>query len=1094
MENNTGPKSDKDIFINKSADELYKLWLRRTSLWGALTFMLLSVQDFVSSPENFVRFLYYRTVIALLLVTVSVFVKKFNDMPIMFHRAAGLLAVMSSAVAIELMIMGLGGHRSSYYVGQILLLIVVIGFIPADFLMHLVFAVGIYAIYFVPIMIFDKITDLRTFLTSNIFILSVVISLLVLRYLSWKSLVEELALKYDFSRDFEKLRLTEHALRESQVGLSRAQQIAHIGDWEWDIATNKVFWSDELYRIYGFALQEIAPDYGLITGAMHPKSRDEFFSAIDAALKGERLFEMDYTFFRKDGSTAILHTIGQVIYDAEGGPVRMLGTVQDITEQKRVEEALLESEEKFRNIFDNANDGILIASMSSRKFVEANKSMCLMLGYTKEEIKTLGIEDIHPPKDVPRVLAEFENQRRGKKVIAESLPVRRKDGSIFYADIGAAFLTLGGGQYAVGIFRDITERKKVVESSQQSETRMRMAMAAARQGFFKIDITTDNVVVSPSYARMMGYEPEEFPPRWFDLIHPDDCDDARLIYDEYINGRRDDCRSEFRQQAKSGQWRWISSVGAVVEWDNDGTPTRMFGIYTDITERKEAEEALRNSEQFIRKILDTVDEGFIVVDRDFHIMTANRAYCSQVGESCDAVIGRHCFEISHKTLRPCFEEGEECAVRHVFETGEPYTALHSHPEDKGILYVETKAFPIKDSTGAVISVIETVNNITEKHLLEEERLKTQKLEAIGTLAGGIAHDFNNLLQGIFGYITMAKMTLDHKDRALAMLDQAEKALHLSVNLTTQLLTFSKGGKPIKKNISLGPVIENSVRFALSGSSADSRITLAEDLWVVDADEGQIGQVVQNIVLNADQAMPLGGTIVIIAKNVLSSDKGLPQLQGKGRYVEISVQDSGIGISEKYLEKIFDPYFTTKEKGSGLGLATSYSIIRNHGGLIDVKSGVGNGTTFYIYLPAVELEAETMTVPTVSFVGRRGKILIMDDEELIRNIAGTQVKVLGNEVEVAENGETAIAKYTSAMETGKPFDIVILDLTVRGGMGGRETIERLLAIDPGVRAIVSSGYSDNDVVADYQKYGFRASLSKPYRLVDLRDTLNALLSG
>ena len=206
------------------------------------------------------------------------------------------------------------------------------------------------------------------------------------------------------------------------------------------------------------------------------------------------------------------------------------------------------------------------------------------------------------------------------------------------------------------------------------------------------------------------------------------------------------------------------------------------------------------------------------------------------------------------------------------------------------------------------SVIETVSNITEKHLLEEERLKTQKLEAIGTLAGGIAHDFNNLLQGIFGYISMAKITLDQKDRSLAMLEQAEQALHLSVNLTTQLLTFSKGGKPVKKKISLLPVIENSVRFALSGSSVDYRIKLDEDLWLVDADEGQIGQVVQNIVLNADQAMPLGGKIVITAKNVLSPDKGLPQLPGEGKYVEISVADSGSRYFREAPGEDFRPLF------------------------------------------------------------------------------------------------------------------------------------------------------------------------------------------
>ena len=638
------------------------------------------------------------------------------------------------------------------------------------------------------------------------------------------------------------------------------------------------------------------------------------------------------------------------------------------------------------------------------------------------------------------------------------------------------------------------DKLKAEEAAQQTETRMRMAMAAARQGFFEIDIMTDNVVVSPGYARMMGYEPDEFPQKWFNSIHPDDLDTARLIYHEYISGRRDDCRSEFRQMTKSGQWQWVYSVGAVVEWNSDSIPTRMFGIYTDITERKKAEEALLNSDQFIRRILDTVDEGFIVVDSDFRILTANRAYCSQVGGSSDSVVGRRCYEISHKSDRPCFEAGEECAVHKVFETGVAQTALHKHPDAKGsILYVETKAFPIKDSTGGVTSVIETVNNISEKHLLEEERLKSQKLEAIGVLAGGIAHDFNNLLQGVFGYISMAKMIHDHKQKSLYMLEQAEKALHMSVNLTSQLLTFSKGGKPVTKRIELRPVIENSVKFALSGSRTDHRLRLADGLRMVEADEGQIGQVVQNLVLNAEQAMPMGGTIDITARNVSTAQKGLPAALKHGNYVQLSIKDSGVGIPEQYLSNIFDPYFTTKDKGSGLGLTTSYSIIKNHGGVIDVRSKPGEGTTFYVYLPALEpVETSAASVAEETGTVRKGRVLLMDDEDIVRDIASIMIRSLGHEVVLAEDGEKAIDKYKVAMKSHRRFDVVIMDLTIRGGMGGEDAIRKLREIDPRIKAIVSSGYSDRSAISDYQTIGFRACLTKPYDIDSLNAALNSLL--
>jgi two-component system cell cycle sensor histidine kinase/response regulator CckA len=390
-------------------------------------------------------------------------------------------------------------------------------------------------------------------------------------------------------------------------------------------------------------------------------------------------------------------------------------------------------------------------------------------------------------------------------------------------------------------------------------------------------------------------------------------------------------------------------------------------------------------------------------------------------------------------------------------------------------------------------VIETVNNITEKHLLEEEQLKTQKLEAIGTLAGGIAHDFNNLLQGVFGYISMAKLMHDQKQKSLDMLEQAERALHMSVNLTSQLLTFSKGGKPVTKRIALRTVIENSVKFALSGSRVDYSIQVDEGLRMVEADEGQIAQVIQNLIMNADQAMPMGGTITITARDVGPRRKGLQHIFQRGNYVEISVKDSGIGIPEQYLPKIFDPYFTTKDKGSGLGLATSYSIIKNHGGVIDVKSILGEGTAFFVYLPAVDKgETKSEILPANVQPAKKGRILLMDDEDIVRNIAGMMIRSLGHEVDLAKDGEEAVAWYRESMKTDREFDIVILDLTIRGGMGGEETIKELREIDPDIKAIVSSGYADSSAISEYKAIGFNACLTKPYDIESLNRTLNGLL--
>ncbi len=539
----------------------------------------------------------------------------------------------------------------------------------------------------------------------------------------------------------------------------------------------------------------------------------------------------------------------------------------------------------------------------------------------------------------------------------------------------------------------------------------------------------------------------------------------------------------------------ILSVHYIPDIDSEGSVTGFYVFAVDITARKHAEESIRQNEEFIRNVLDTVDEGFVVIDPDYRILTANKAYCNQHASNCDDVIGRHCYEISHKLNRPCYEEGEECAVKKAFATGKPYMAMHKHPGSDGqMIYVETKAFPIKDASGKVISTIETINNITEKHLLEEEQLKTQKLESIGLLAGGIAHDFNNLLQGVFGYINMAKMTFDKKDKALDMLEQAEKALHQSVNLTDQLLTFSKGGNPAKKPMSLKLVIEKTVRFALSGSKSDFHFEVDPELWHVNGDAGQLGQVIHNIVLNADQSMPLGGVVNVAARNLTADDSALPSSLAKGSYVELLIKDSGVGIPKQYLDKIFDPYFTTKEKGSGLGLATCYSIIRNHGGQIYVTSEVGKGTVFSLYLPALtEFSTSEEGKRTIPPTATHARVLVMDDEEMIRDLVTQVLSVLGNGVEVAADGESTLAKYKEAAAAGRPFDVVILDLTIRGGMGGLETIRKLVDIDPGVKAIVSSGYSDDNAIANFEEHGFKAFLKKPYNMRELQSVLQAVLS-
>ncbi|HEY5998813.1 MAG TPA: PAS domain S-box protein [bacterium] len=410
-------------------------------------------------------------------------------------------------------------------------------------------------------------------------------------------------------------------------------------------------------------------------------------------------------------------------------------------------------------------------------------------------------------------------------------------------------------------------------------------------------------------------------------------------------------------------------------------------------------------------------------------------------------------------------------------------------------WIESNAVPVFDAQGALAGFRGVDRDITERHRLEEELVKAQKLEAIGTLAGGIAHDFNNLLQGLFGYVSLAKMQLAPGDRAAQMLDQAERALGLSVNLTTQLLTFAKGGEPLKRTLALGEVLEDPIKFALSGSSSTYRLAVEPSLWAVEADEGHLAQVIQNVVLNAAEAMPRGGTVEVAARNEHIPAGANALVPAGGDFVRIDVRDSGIGITAKDLTRIFDPYFTTKQRGSGLGLATSYSIVRGHGGFIDVTSRAGEGSVFSIYLPAGggDGRAEPQQAPAPA-AGGTGRILVMDDERLVREVASSMLESLGHAVATAANGEDAVDLYRAARAEGRPFDAVILDLTVKNGAGGEETLRRLRELDPDVRAVVSSGYADATVLGDYRAHGFRARLGKPYRLDALRECLAAVLQA
>jgi PAS domain S-box-containing protein len=506
--------------------------------------------------------------------------------------------------------------------------------------------------------------------------------------------------------------------------------------------------------------------------------------------------------------------------------------------------------------------------------------------------------------------------------------------------------------------------------------------------------------------------------------------------------------------------------------------------------RREGTAALLASEEKHRAIVESSTDWIWEIDRAGRHTFSNHRVRNILGVEPGELVSAGPLELLHPEDAPRVRELLERSVS--AGSGWQGVVLRWRHRDGTWRWLESNAVAVRDAAGGLVGFRGVDRDITERRRLERELVKAQKLEAIGTLAGGIAHDFNNLLQGLFGYISLARQSLPPGAEALEMLDQAERALTLSVNLTTQLLTFSKGGKPLKEKISLAAILEDPVKFALSGSRSGYRLEVAPDLAAVDGDAGQLTQVIQNIVLNASEAMPEGGTVEVAARNEAIAAGSNPLVPAGGDFVRVDVKDAGAGIDGKDLARIFDPYFTTKKKGSGLGLATAYSIMRGHNGFIDVTSRPGAGSVFSLYLPAAGVAASPAPAAPSGRSGATGRILVMDDEEMVRNVTARMVATLGHAVATAANGEEALELFRAARDEGRPFDVVLLDLTVRNGMGGEEAMRRLLALDPGVKAVVSSGYSDAAVVADYRAHGFAAHLKKPYRTEELRDCLVSLL--
>ena len=607
------------------------------------------------------------------------------------------------------------------------------------------------------------------------------------------------------------------------------------------------------------------------------------------------------------------------------------------------------------------------------------------------------------------------------------------------------------------------------------------------------DLNGRYIFINKQFEKIVGRSWEEiqgknsftlFPPAVAQIMH--DQDQAVLQYQKPM---------EFEQTVDLPAGRFTFLTTKFPLRNSRGDIHAVGGVSTDITRRKETEKRLAEEQERLAFTLDSIADGVICFDSHGRVTLFNRVASRLTGYSLDQGLGQPVAKLLPLICSKNRVKSRQLRSK-LFAPDRP-THLH-----RGLLVkpdgtrvpVTVSSAPIRGDNSDHHGVVLVFSEITARIKSEEDRLKIRKLESVGILAGGIAHDYNNVLTAILGNIEMAALELDANHQAAVHLREAEQATMRAVDMTRQFLIFARGGDPVLAPVDPEPIIRSSVETVLVNfENIDVHFSFPEDCWLIRADGGLFSQVIQNMVRNSCEAMPKGGTITLTCSNEAES---IPEAEVNhlfcGPQVKIEITDQGEGIAPEHLDKIYDPYFTTREQGQGLGLAIAHSIVRKHGGAIMVHSEVGRGTTFFLYMPAAsDLENETTEVQEP--VQNNGRILVMDDEKIVRDICGHMLDHLGFQAILVESGEEAVEQFTQMEQSGKPVDLAILDLTIPGGLGGLEAGKKILAAHPEAKLVLASGYAQDPVLTEYQKYGFKGAISKPFKLEQLRHLLHKILA-
>jgi len=798
------------------------------------------------------------------------------------------------------------------------------------------------------------------------------------------------------------------------------------------------------------------------------------------------------------------------------------------------------SESRYQDLLDRLPQTVFEVDLDGG-FVYVNRTGIETFGYTREELSGgLTVSALVAPEDRERLRSNIARRLSGGAPEGMRYTAVRKDGSTFPILVHSTVIHRDGRPVGLqGYLVDISEGLKIEGDLQRRVALERLIMRISTQLVAELlprelDARIDEAL--GEIGRFMGADRS-----YVFLFSPDGAlmDNTHEWVAEGISAERNRLQQVpveaafpwFTRQIRQDHVVAVSEVAAMpaeaaaerAEFEREGIQSiinvamihgghtggflgldavrsrhtwtedeiallRIIGeILMGALGRQRAEHALRESERKYKTLVETTATGFVILDDRGLVLDANPEYVRMTGHrGMEEIRGRSVVDWTAPHDRARNEE----AVRECLRKGYVRDLQVDYAQPDGHLVPVLINATVTGSEG-VPQIISMIRDMSDRKRLESELLRSEKLRSVGVLAGGIAHDFNNILTAILGNVSLLQAALRTDRRAIEHLDEVESASTRARELTRQLLTFSHGGDPVRRPFEPEPLLRESAILALRGRGSACEFAIAPGLPLLDGDEGQIGQVIRNLVINASQAMQGTGTVRLGASACSVRDREVHAL-APGTYVTISVADSGCGISEANRQQIFDPYFTTKSDGRGLGLAVSHSIVSNHGGAITVESRPGHGAVFVVFLPTAKQVQAPTSPPTPQLLPGHGRVLIMDDEEGVRQVAGKIVSALGYEAAYARDGGEALASWRQAQQDGAPFAAVIMDLTVPGGMGGREAMRELLAIDPDAKGIVSSGYSGDPVLANYREHGFSEILAKPYRLADVSRVLSAVL--